>query len=81
MGPEIIEKEELNMDFIIATLITVVLAFVIVGFLLIPYFYGCYALWLKLSLSWKIILPIIYVLLMYLAIKYEIFQFVFRLLG
>ena len=69
------------MAFIIATFVTVAIAFVVVGFILVPYFYGCYALWLKLKLVWQIILPIIYMLLMYFAIKYELFQFVFRFLG
>jgi len=69
------------MEFVIATLITILLAFVVVGVILIPYFYGCYILWLKLNLIWQIILPIIYVLLIYFAIKYELFQFVFRLIG
>lgn len=69
------------MEFVIATLITILLAFVVVGIILVPYFYGCYILWLKLSLIWQIILPIIYVLLMYFAIKFELFQFVFRFLG
>jgi len=69
------------MAFIIATFVTIAIAFAVVGFVLIPYFYGCYVIWLKLRLIWQIILPVIYVLLMYFAIKYELFQFVFRLLG
>jgi len=69
------------MAFIAATIITILLAFVVVGILLIPYFYGCYVLWLELRLIWQIILPVIYLLLMYFAIKYELFQLVFRLLG
>lgn len=69
------------MEFVIATLLMILLAFVVVGIVLVPYFYGCYILWLKLNLIWQIILPIIYLLLMYFAIKYELFQFLFRLLG
>jgi len=69
------------MTFVIATLITILLAFVVVGIVLIPYFYSCYALWLKLRLFWKVIMPVIYGLLVYFAIKFELFPFVFRLLG
>jgi len=64
------------MDFVLATLVTIAIVFIIVGIILIPYFYGCYILWLKLSLSWRIILPIIYGLLMYFAIKWQCFQII-----
>ena len=69
------------MTFVIATLITILLAFVVVGIILIPYFYGCYVLWRKLKPLWKIVVPVIYGLLVYFAIKFELFPFVFRLLG
>jgi len=64
------------MAFILAVLIMIGIAFATVGIILIPYFYGCYILWLKLSLSWKIILPIIYISFIYLAIKCQFFQVV-----
>jgi len=69
------------MAFIIATFVTVAIAFVVVGFIFIPYFYGCKILWQKQKLIWKIILPIIYVASMWFAIEYELFPFVFRLVG
>jgi len=69
------------MAFVVATLVTILLAIIVVGIILIPYFYGCYALWLKLRLLWKVIMPVIYGLLVYFAIKFELFPFVFRLLG
>jgi len=69
------------MAFIIATFVTVAIAFVVVGFVLIPYFYGCKFLWLKLKLIWKIVLPIIYGLALWFAIEYDLFPFVFRFIG
>jgi len=69
------------MAFIISVFVTILIAFVSVGIILIPYFYGCYALWLKLRLLWKVVMPVIYGLLVYFAIKFELFQFVFRFLG
>ena len=69
------------MAFIISVFVTILIAFVSVGIILIPYFYGCYALWLKLRLLWKVVMPAIYGLLVYFAIKFELFQFVFRFLG
>ena len=69
------------MTFVIATLITILLAFVVVGIILIPYFYGCYVLWRKLKPLWKIVVPVIYGLLVCFAIKFELFTFVFRFIG
>lgn len=69
------------MPFIIATFVTILIAFVVVGFILAPYFYGCYILYLKLNLIWQITLPIIYVLLIYFAISFDLFEFVFRFIG
>lgn len=69
------------MAFLIATFVTIAIAFIVVGFILIPYFYGCRVLWLKQKLVWKIILPIIYGLLIWFAIKFDLFPFVFRLIG
>jgi len=69
------------MGFLIATLITIAIAFVVVGFILIPYFYGCKVLWLKQKLIWKIILPVIYGLLLWFAIEYDLFEFVLRFVG
>ena len=69
------------MTFVIATFITILIAFAVVGFILIPYFYGCYILWCKLKLFWKIMIPVVYGLLVYFAIKFELFTFVFRFLG
>lgn len=66
------------MAFIMVTFITIAIAFIVVGFILVPYFYGCYNLWRKQKLFWKIILPIIYVALFWFAIKFELFTFVFR---
>jgi len=68
------------MAFVFAVLVTILIAIVVVGIILIPYFYGYYILWLKLSLSWRIILPIIYGLLIYFAIKYQCFQIVIGML-
>ena len=69
------------MGFLIATLITIIIAFIVVGFIFIPYFYGCKELWFKQKMIWKIILPIIYGLALWFAIKYDLFPFVFRFIG
>jgi len=69
------------MAFIIATFVTIAIAFVVVGFVLIPYFYGCKVLWQKQKLIWKIILPILYGMLFWFAIEYDLFPFVFRFIG
>lgn len=69
------------MAFLIATFVTIAIAFIVVGLILFPYFYGCRVLWLKQRLVWKIILPIIYGLLIWFAIKFDLFPFVFRLIG
>jgi len=69
------------MVFIVSVFVTILIAFVSVGIILIPYFYGCYVIWLKLRLLWKVVMPAIYGLLVYFAIKFELFPFVFRLLG
>jgi hypothetical protein len=69
------------MVFLVATFVTVAIAFIVVGFIFIPYFYGCKVLWLKQRLIWKIILPIIYVALFWFAIEFDLFPFVFRFIG
>jgi len=69
------------MAFIIATFVTVAIAFAVVGFMFIPYFYGCKVLWQKQKSIWKIILPIIYGLALWFAIEYDLFPFVFRFIG
>ena len=69
------------MGFMIAVLITIAIAFIVVGFIFIPYFYGCHVLWKRLKLIWKIILPILYVAAFWFAIEYDLFPFVFRFIG
>ena len=73
-------RKEIIMAFVFATLITILIAFIVVGIILIPYFYGCKELWLKQKMIWKIILPIIYGILTYFTIKYQLFQLVFAML-
>lgn len=69
------------MEFLIATLVTIAIAFAVIGFIFIPYFYGCRILWLKMKLVWKILLPIIYGLLVWFAIEFDLFEFVLRFIG
>lgn len=69
------------MEFLIATLVTIAIAFAVIGFIFIPYFYGCRILWLKMKLVWKILLPIIYGLLVWFAIEFDLFEFVLRFTG
>jgi len=69
------------MAFIIATFVTIGIAFAVIGFIFIPYFYGCRMLWLKMKLVWKILLPIIYGLLVWFAIEFDLFEFVLRFIG
>jgi len=58
------------MAFIIATFVTIGIAFD-----------GCRMLWLKMKLVWKILLPIIYGLLVWFAIEFDLFEFVLRFIG
>lgn len=69
------------MAFLIATFVTIAIAFMVVGFIFIPYFYGCRILWLKQKLIWKIILPILYIAAFWFAIEFDLFTFVFRFIG